>query len=407
MLNKIRNKNYMMFNIKKNFFSTKYYNNINFKNTRNAYRFMNNNDLKQQHYIYKLFNLLSSNERIGHKLINSFMNIKPPIIYPIVQDKLINQFCGGVILKDLDPIINKLKEANIAPLLNYGVEYTTSREELDKSRDEMFNMIDYLHDKKSGQSIFRATGIMSHKRLAKVQANQKLSLSEEEEWNYDLQRMEDICKYAVEKNVPLLFDAETSDIQSEIHKQGIRMMKKFNTSKPHIYTTIQFYRKDSHSQLKSLINNAKKNNYVAGLKLVRGAYIHDETISNRRHIIHDTKHETDFSYNRGVDLCIKNHDIIASFFATHNLDTVNHIIYNLNKYNIEPFSPYIIIAQMYGMRRDITFNLNNINVSQFIPYGKKSFLFPYLVRRGIENSSALGGAKQELLLVKKELFRRK
>ena len=61
---------------------------------------------------------------------------------------------------------------------------------------------------------------------------------------------------------------------------------------------------------------------------------------------------------------------------------------------------------MYGIRKDITFNLDNVNVSQFIPYGKKSVLFPYLVRRGIENSSALGGVKTELELINKEINRR-
>ena len=62
---------------------------------------------------------------------------------------------------------------------------------------------------------------------------------------------------------------------------------------------------------------------------------------------------------------------------------------------------------MHGMRNDITFNLKDVNVSQFIPYGRKDFLFPYLVRRGIENSSALGGAREEVEQISKEITRRK
>lgn len=384
------------------------YNTIDFNNTQNAYQLLDNQDLIQQKYIYKMCNTLSGNENIGHKLINGFMNIKPPFIYPKIQDMLFIQFCGGETLQEITPIINNLNKQNIAPLLNYGVEYTTSTQELDNSRDEKFNMIDYLHTNQSGQAIYRATGLMSYERLAKKQAQIDLSQEEEDEWKLDIQRMEDICEYAVEKKVPLLFDAETLEIQTEINKQAIRIMRELNTGpKPYIYTTIQFYRKDSHKQLEQLLEDTQINNYIAGLKLVRGAYIYDEILADRRHLLHDSKEETNISYNTGLTKCIQNIDKLAICVASHNIDTVKHTIELLEEYNIPPYTHHIIMAQMYGMRKDITFNLDNVNVSQFIPYGKKSVLFPYLVRRGIENSSALGGVKTELELVNKEIKRRR
>ena len=167
------------------------------------------------------------------------------------------------------------------------------------------------------------------------------------------------------------------------------------------------YRRDEFERLIFDYHNYSRAKIPLGIKLVRGAYIHDEILAGTRGIIHDTKENTDKSYNTAVTKCIKNLDNIAVCFAGHNTETVLHILEELDKYEIEAMHPHIILAQMYGMRNDITFNLEDVNVAQFIPYGKKEFLFPYLVRRGIENSSALGGSQQEVDLATREIIKRK
>ena len=383
---------------------------INFKNTKKAYNLLDDNKLRDQQQLYKLFNLFSKNENMGQKAITTFMETKPPVIYPIIQNKLFNQFCGGEDLNSLTPLIKNIKNNNVTPMLNYGVEYSTKEEDLESCKDEMFDMIKYLNSQKmnnlKGQSIIRVTGVMSHDRLRKIQNGQTFSSIEKELWEKDSKRLENICEYAVANKVKLLFDAETIDIQTIIHNLSVKMMKRFNGNKPRIYGTIQFYRKDSHDQLNALIKHGRDNKYIPGLKMVRGAYIHDETLAGRRHLLHDTKFETDKSYNEGVTTCLNNIDSVAVCFAGHNTNTVKHIINGLISNDIPVNSPNVMLAQMYGMRNDITFNLMDVNVSQFIPYGKKDFLFPYLVRRGIENSSALGGSQEELNLIKKEIKRR-
>jgi proline dehydrogenase len=383
---------------------------INFKNTKKAYNLLDDNKLRDQQQLYKLFNLFSKNENMGQKAITTFMETKPPVIYPIIQNKLFNQFCGGEDLNSLTPLIKNIKNNNVTPMLNYGVEYSTKEEDLESCKDEMIDMIKYLNSQKmnnlKGQSIIRVTGVMSHDRLRKIQNGQTFSSIEKELWEKDSKRLENICEYAVANKVKLLFDAETIDIQTIIHNLSVKMMKRFNGNKPRIYGTIQFYRKDSHDQLNALIKHGRDNKYIPGLKMVRGAYIHDETLAGRRHLLHDTKFETDKSYNEGVTTCLNNIDSVAVCFAGHNTNTVKHIINGLISNDIPVNSPNVMLAQMYGMRNDITFNLMDVNVSQFIPYGKKDFLFPYLVRRGIENSSALGGSQEELNLIKKEIKRR-
>ncbi len=387
------------------------YRNISLSNTQKAYSLLDNKKLLRQQQLYKLFNLFSKNENLGQKAITTFMNVKPPIIYPKIQNILFDQFCGGESLNEMTPLVKQIMDKNVMPLFNYGVEYSTKEEDLESCKEEMFNMINYLNDNKDGNkkgySIIRVTGVMSHKRLEMFQKGTSLTQKEAELWEKDKKRLDQVCELAVSKKVKLLFDAETHNIQTAIHQLSLLMMRRFNGLHPRIYGTIQFYRKDSHDQLNQLIKDGIENHYLPGLKLVRGAYIHDEILAGTRGIIHDTKEETDKSYNTAVSKCIKNLDNIAVCFAGHNTETVLHILEELDKYEIEAMHPHIILAQMYGMRNDITFNLEDVNVAQFIPYGKKDFLFPYLVRRGIENSSALGGSQQEVELVTREINSRK
>ena len=387
------------------------YRNISLSNTQKAYNLLDNKQLVRQKNLYTLFNLFSKNETIGQKAITTFMNVKPPVIYPAMQNILFDQFCGGESLDEMTPLVKKLMNKNVMPMFNYGVEYSTKEEDLESGKEEMFNMINYLDNNKEGEkrgySILRVTGVMSHKRLEKFQTGASLTKQEAELWEKDKKRLEEVCELAVNKKVKILFDAETYNIQTAIHQLSLSMMRRFNGLHPRIYGTIQFYRKDSHDQLNQLIKDGIENNYLPGLKLVRGAYIHDEMLAGTRQIIHDTKEDTDKSYNTAVSKCIKNLDNIAVCFAGHNTETILHILEELDKYEIEAMHTHIILAQMYGMRNDITFNLEDINVAQFIPYGKKDFLFPYLVRRGIENSSALGGSKQEIELANIEIQRRK
>jgi proline dehydrogenase len=390
----------------KRLFSTCLYNKINLQNTKNAYKLMSTDELIKQRNIYKLFSIMPKNQTVNNTLINLFMNIKLPVLYTKIETTLFNQYCGGTNLINLNPLLVKLNTVNVSPLLYNGIEHIKTTEEADIAKIEMCKLIDCLVQHKSGKAILRISGIMSHERLIKVQNNEQLNFDEHILWKKDLQRLYEICEYSVNNKIPIMFDAEESTIQRIIHQLSIDMMRIHNKDKPYIYSTIQFYCKDSEDKLDKLLTDAYTNKYIVGIKLVRGAYIFDETKNNKRNIIHNTKEQTDNAYNNSIIKCIYNIDKVSSCFATHNIESTKLVIHELDKLNIKAFHPHISMAQVYGMRKEITFNLENINVSQFIPYGSKKYLFPYLVRRGIENTSALNSVNEELILMNKELQRR-
>ena len=90
--------------------------NINFNNTLKAYRVFSTTELIQQKRIYQACNLLSYNEYLGHKLVNKFMDIKPYVVYPKIEEMMFNQFCGGEDLSTMIPMLDELQKEQITPL---------------------------------------------------------------------------------------------------------------------------------------------------------------------------------------------------------------------------------------------------------------------------------------------------
>ena len=386
------------------------YTSVNFKDSKKAYQLLDNKSLKRQRNIYSMFKVFSKNERVGQSIITKFMDFKPPIIYPYIQNMLFDQFCGGEDIESVKPLMKKIAGKRISPMLNYGVENSMLESDLDSCKDEMINMIDTLKVQPElirGKAVLKVTGIISYKRLKKIQDAIILNNKERREWKKDILRLEEVCEHATTNNVKLIFDAETNDVQRIIHSLSLQMMRKHNKQLPNIYGTIQFYRKDSHQQLDNLIKESQAWGYVPGVKLVRGAYIYDEILANNRELLHDTKEDTDVSYNTAVTKCLQNINNMAVCFAGHNMESVQHILREMHRFSIPDYCENITLAQMLGMRNDITFNLEGVNVSQFISYGKKKHLVSFLVRRGIENSSSLSGANDELELTLKEIKRRR
>lgn len=104
--------------------------------------------------------------------------------------------------------------------------------------------------------------------------------------------IDQICELAARRNVPLLFDAEQTALQAGIDEWTIDYARKYNNLVPNhalIYGTYQSYLKHCPALLSKHLAIAAKENFTLGVKLVRGAYLG----ADPRHLIHDTKEDTD------------------------------------------------------------------------------------------------------------------
>ncbi|HEX8357455.1 MAG TPA: proline dehydrogenase family protein, partial [Segetibacter sp.] len=218
---------------------------------------------------------------------------------------------------------------------------------------------------------------------------------------------------AAQKNVGVLVDAEESWIQDPVDRLTIEMMEIFNKEKAIVYNTVQLYRHDRLSFLQLSHRIARQKNFVLGVKLVRGAYMEKErSRAASRGVqspIQTNKAGTDKDYNEAIAFCIDHIENTACIVASHNEESNLLAVRLMEQKGLPLHHPHLHFSQLYGMSDHISFNLAKAGcwVSKYVPFGPLKDVIPYLMRRAQENSSVSGQTGRELLLIKKELNRRK
>lgn len=247
-----------------------------------------------------------------------------------------------------------------------------------------------------------------------------------------LDAMHEICIEAKQRGSRLWVDAEQQILQIGLDDWVIELMRQYNQDgKALIYNTIQAYLKAARYNAARHIILAAKEGWTLGVKLVRGAYIEHDV----RSLIHDTKEETDRSYDDIVEMMIsrklpKTEDCekltfppSALFLATHNHASVAKAVeMYLLRLNEGRSMTSLDCGQIYGMADELscallasceryvidasTTNLMVPGVFKYLPWGSVAECMGYLHRRAIENRGAVERTQHMLDALKKELRRR-
>ncbi len=401
---------------------------ISFDNTEFAFEYKNNKQLKKASFLFSLMGkpLLV---KIGSSLAPWSIKAGLPV-KGIIRSTIFSQFVGGETLDETKVVAQKLGEYNVKVILDYGVEGKEGEENFDQACDEFIKVINYAGTQpKIPFMSVKVTGIARFDLLEKLDtmmhsvegtlmkrfltAIDNLNKEEKEEWHRVRHRMMRICEAAVEQKTGVLVDAEETWIQDPVDALTILMMDTFNKNKCFVYNTTQHYRHDRLQFLKDSYEAAVKRNFMLGAKLVRGAYMEKERKradeKGYPSPIQPNKESTDKDYNAGVEFCVEHIDRISLIVASHN-EYSNLLATKLLQQKGLPFNhPHIHWSQLYGMSDNITFNLAHAgcSVSKYLPFGPIKDVVPYLMRRAQENTSIKGQTGRELMLIKKELKRRK
>lgn len=385
---------------------------LSFENTEVAFAYKTNGGLKKAVW---LFSLINSNliTTLGTRLTPWAFKIGLPI-RGIVRSTIFSQFCGGETLEECAATIEKLTKYHVETILDYGVEAKETEAEFEKTVNEISKAILFAARNHHVSFIsIKVTGIAPFGLLEKLAAGQTLNAEEQVEWQKVKERMYRICKIAFDSSVGIMVDAEETWIQNPIDELAMEMMEQFNKEKPIVYNTAQLYRTDRLSFVKKSFEEASRGNFILAMKLVRGAYMEKERKraeqNNYPSPIHPDKNSTDRDYNEAVEFCIENMDGISCCIGSHN-EYSNMLGTELAmKKGIPPAHPQLHFSQLYGMSDNITFNLAHAgyNVTKYVPFGPVKDVVPYLMRRAQENTSVEGMSSRELMLIKKELKRRK
>ena len=335
-------------------------------------------------------------------------------ITTIIKATVYKHFCGGVTINDSQKTIDKLWKSNIGTILDFSAEGKECEADFDKVMTETISSIEKAKNTDSIPfSVFKPTGLTRFTLLEKISSKKTLSPTEKQEKKRFEQRIENICKTAMQNKVPVFIDAEESWIQDAIDTIAIQMMQKFNINNVWVFNTLQFYRKDRIEHFENLLNNARKNKFLIGIKLVRGAYHHQETERSIQKKypcpVHTKKEKTDTDYNKALAISIQNIDIVSICAGTHNEESCSLLISLLKKYNISKNDKRIYLSQLLGMSDHISYNAakQKVNVAKYVPYGPVKDLLPYLIRRAEENTSISGQMGRELTNIIKEKKRRR
>ncbi|KAF4468150.1 proline dehydrogenase [Fusarium albosuccineum] len=244
--------------------------------------------------------------------------------------------------------------------------------------------------------------------------------------------LDEICLKTKERGARLWIDAEQQILQVTLDEWVIELMKRHNhDGHALVYNTIQAYLKSARKNAQRHVVQAAREGWTVGIKLVRGAYIENEV----RSLIHDTKEETDRSYNDLAAMIISRElpqtqeskglqfPSTALMLATHNADSAEKAM-ALHRQRIADGLPTTKLecGQINGMADELSCALvesceqscsdASINkavspgVFKYVAWGSVSECMGYLYRRAVENRGAVERTQHMVDALKKELRRR-
>ncbi|MGY0408582.1 MAG: proline dehydrogenase family protein [Polaribacter sp.] len=382
-----------------------------FENTEIAFALKSDSELERAYFLFRMI----QNQpmvRIGTAVTNFALKAHLPV-EGLIRSTVFDHFCGGVTEEDCLANIANMYHKGVSSVLDYSVEGKEDEKEFDKTLQKILKIINFGQEKKSIPfAVFKPTGFGRFSLYEKITERKTLTAEEKSEWIRVVERYHIVCKAALEKEVPLLIDAEESWMQGAVDYLIEELMEIYNKEKAIVFNTLQMYRDDRLEYLKELHQKAEEKGFYIGLKVVRGAYMEKERkrAEEKRYKspICPDKQATDLNYDAAITYMIK-YPKIALFAGTHNEHSSYLLVELASKKGLEVNDKNLWFGQLYGMSDHISFNLSNLgyNVAKYLPFGPVRDVMPYLIRRAEENTSVDGQTSRELNLIKTERKRRK
>ncbi|KAF2002129.1 FAD-linked oxidoreductase [Amniculicola lignicola CBS 123094] len=241
------------------------------------------------------------------------------------------------------------------------------------------------------------------------------------------------CDAAAAKGVVLLPGAEEEVTNPGLEAWNLLLQKKYNTpdrGRATVFTTYQCYLKGISARLAQHLATAQKEGYIAGVKLVRGAYLASEP----RGLIWETREGTDACYDGLAEAVLTQSwtaalpsppTTPAAHFPAVNIVLATHNAASLQKarairsqqlLSATPSSlPRLTYAQLQGMADEISQALVQSadkkadvqsSVVKCMTWGTTTECLNFLLRRASENKEAAMRTEDTRRAMGREIWRR-
>src|SRR5699024_6486050 len=129
----------------------------------------------------------------------------------LIKNNIYKQFCGWLIVEDLQETIHDLHARAVTTILDDSVASTDAEARVISTYQAVIKTLEHS-TKHANMSfcVFKPTGLGRSELLAKVSQNEKLSEEEKAEYETFQQRIKRICKKAYQYKTKLVIDAEHS-----------------------------------------------------------------------------------------------------------------------------------------------------------------------------------------------------
>lgn len=356
---------------------------------------------------------------------------KNPVLSTLLKSTFYAQFCAGETKTEV-----KANTASARDVLGYDgiiLEYalevlggTTPTEAEIAQEIEVWRkgMLDSIEVAQEGDFIGLKWSGLGRQALHLLKNQQEAT---PEMWS----AMTAACEAAAAKGVSLLPGAEEEATNIGLEKWNLLLQKMYN--KPEhgravVYTTYQCYLKGISARLASHLELAQKGGYIAGVKLVRGAYLASEP----RDLIWETKEGTDKCYDACAEAVLKQQwtsnvapsdkntpfPAVNIVLATHNLPSIKaaQAIRSSQMLSSPPEQlPRLTYAQLQGMADEISQALVQdegkkadvqSKVVKCMTFGTVTECLNFLLRRASENKEAAMRTEDTRRAMGRELWRR-
>lgn len=385
---------------------------IHFEDTSIAFKHKSDRDLLLSYLIFLLTKhpfLVKFLSRAAKLSLSLGLPVKP-----LIKATVFRQFCGGETRREYQKVVKQLGRAGIGAILDYSVEGGGDEAGFEETKNAVLQTVQQAgSDENIPCACMKMTGIVAEFLLEKKTAGEILSKKDELAWKRLEQRLTDICQLAAERDTPIYIDAEESWIQGVVDELAEEMMLTFNKKRAIVFTTLQMYRTDRVDYFKGLVQKARRENFMLGVKIVRGAYMEQERERARQRgfpsPIHPDKAASDRAFDEILCLYMNHMDVVEICVGTHNETSCRLLTNLMTARGIPNDHPHICFSQLYGMSDHISYKLADAgyNVTKYLPFGPVASTLPYLARRAEENTAIAGQMGKELEIIVRERRRRR